>query len=221
MLADKRRLCLYGALPLAVGLLFVALYFSGVELLQAIASPASEREFGLIENTQNLVLLAAVVLCWRAGMRETERGWRLFLRLAALACFVLFMEEIDWGDHYWSVLTGSERPAGEHFNLHNQGDINRWLKRVVDLGFAVFFVILPLRARKLPVRLRPLLPDLHSGLTLATSLLVSQIAHGLDDAGWSNNGSLHNNISEFRETFTYWVCLLYLWELAKRRRQED
>ena len=62
MLADKRRLCLYGALPLAVGLLFVALYFSEVELLQAIASPASEREFGLIENTQTLLPPAPVLL---------------------------------------------------------------------------------------------------------------------------------------------------------------
>jgi hypothetical protein len=220
MLADKRRLCLYGALPFAVGLLFVALYFSGVELLQAIASPASEREFGLIENTQNLVLLAAVVLCWRAGMRETERGWRLFLRLAALACFVLFMEEIDWGDHYWSVLTGSERPAGEHFNLHNRWDINRWLKKVVDVGFVVFFVLLPLGAKKLPARFRPLLPDLHSALTLLGGLLVSQIAHWLDDAGWTHNLSLHNNISEFREVFTYWLGLLYLWELTRRRRAE-
>jgi len=220
MLSDKRRLLLYGALPLTAGLIFVALYFSGVGVLQTLASPATQREFGLIENTQNLILLSATVLCWRAACRESGFNGRWLWRLATLACFVLFMEEIDWGDHYWSVITGIERPAGEHFNLHNQGDINRWLKKVVDLGFAAFFVIIPLCASKLPPRLRALAPDLHSALTLLGGLLVSQLAHTLEDSGWSNNGSLHNNISEFRETFTYWVGLLYLWELARRRRAE-
>ena len=140
--------------------------------------------------------------------------------MATLGCLVVLMEELDWGDHYWSAISGAERPAGEYFNLHNQADINRWLKKVVDVGFVVFFVLLPLGAKTLPARFRPLLPDLHSALTRLGGLLVSQLAHTLEDAGWSNNGSLHNNISEFRETFTYWVVLLYLWERAGRRRAE-
>ena len=220
MLSDKRRLLLYGALPLTMGLGFIALYFSGIGFLQSLASPASEREFGLIENTQNLILLSATVLCWRAACRESGSNGRWLWRLATLACFVLFMEEIDWGDHYWSVLTGAERPAGEYNNLHNQGDINRWLKKLVDVGFVVFFVLLPLAKKRLPERLRPFIPNLHSALTLLGGLLTSELAHGLEDAGWANNGSLHNNISEFRETFTYWVGLLYLWEIARRRRPE-
>jgi len=220
MFQDKRRVLLYGVAPLSLGLLFIALYFSGVGLLQSIASPASQREFGLIENVQNLLLLSATVLCWRATRSEDDRTWRWLWRLATFACMVLFMEEIDWGDHYWSALSGSERPAGEYFNLHNQGDINRWLKKLVDVGFVVFFVLLPLAGKTLPARLRPLLPDLHSALTLLGGLLMSELAHGLEDAGWVNNGSLHNNISEFRETFTYWVGLLYLWEIARRRRAE-
>ena len=221
MFQDKRRVFLYGVAPFSLGLLFIALYFSGVGFLQSIASPASEREFGLIENVQNLLLLSAAALCWRATRGEGDAAWRWLWRLATFACLVLFMEEIDWGDHYWSVLTGAERPAGEYFNLHNQGDINRWLKKLVDVGFVVFFVLLPLAKERLPERLRPFTPNLHSALTLLGGLLVSELAHGLEDAGWANNGSLHNNISEFRETFTYWVGLLYLWELAKRRSTED
>ncbi len=220
MFQDKRRVLLYGVAPFSLGLLFIALYFSGVGFLQSIASPASEREFGLIENVQNLLLLSAAVLSWRATRGEGDAAWRWLWRLATFACVVLFMEEIDWGDHYWSVLTGAERPAGEHFNLHNQGDINRWLKKLVDVGFVVIFVLLPLAKKRLPERLRPFIPNLHSALTLLGGLLVSELAHGLEDAGWANNGSLHNNISEFRETFTYWVGLLYLWEFAARRRSE-
>jgi hypothetical protein len=85
----------------------------------------------------------------------------------------------------------------------------------------VFFVLLPLAKKRLPERLRPFIPNLHSALTLLGGLLTSEVAHGLEDAGWANNGSLHNNISEFRETFTYWVGLLYLWELAGRRQREQ
>ena len=220
MFQDKRRVLLYGVAPLPLGLLFIALYFSGGGLFQGIASPAANREFGLIENVQNLLLLGAVALCWRAARGEGDATWRWLWRLATCACVVLFMEEIDWGDHYWSALTGAERPAGEYFNLHNQGDINRWLKKLGDVGFVVFFVLLPLAKKSFPDRLRPFIPNLHSALTLLGGLLVSELAHGLEDAGWSNNGSLHNNISEFRETFTYWVGLLYLWELAGRRREE-
>lgn len=217
LFSDRRRWLLYGALPLAFGLLLVAFYFSSNELLQTLASPAMQREFGLIENLQNLILLGAIALCWRTA-REVESSPAWAWRLASLFCLLLLLEEIDWGDHYWSLMTGFERPEGEHFNLHNQGDINRYLKKVVDIGFAVFFVLLPLFRERVPLWLRALTPDPHSVLTLLGGVIVSQLAHGLEDAAWPNNGSLFNNISEFRETFTYFIGLYYLSELAERQR---
>ncbi len=42
-------------------------------------------------------------------------------------------------------------------------------------------------------------------------------AHAMEDAGWPNNQSFNKTISEFREMFTYWVGLLYLWEVSRRR----
>ncbi|MCH2103502.1 MAG: hypothetical protein MK297_05745 [Planctomycetes bacterium] len=216
---DRRRFLLYGVAPLTLGLLFVSLYFSGVMSLQELVSPAEDREFGLIENVQNLILLSGALLCWRAKRLEADRGWRRLWALGVVACLVFFMEEIDWGDHYWSALTGAQRPAGEYFNLHNQGDINRWLKKVVDIGFVLIFFFLPLAKGRVREPLRPLLPKLHSALTLLGGAITSNLAHGLEDAGWTNNGSLYNNISEFRETFTYWVVVLYLWELSVLRRR--
>ena len=216
---DRRRFLLYGVIPLALGLLFVALYFSGVTALQELVSPAEDREFGLIENVQNLILLSGALLCWRAMRREANSAWRMLWGLGVVACVVFFMEEIDWGDHYWSALTGAQRPAGEYFNLHNQGDINRWLKKTVDIGFVLLFFFLPLAKERVRAPLRPLLPKLHSALTLLGGVITSNLAHGLEDAGWENNGSLYNNISEFREIFTYWVVVLYLWELSALRRR--
>jgi hypothetical protein len=218
MFKDKRRILLYAVAPASLSLLFIALYFSGVEILQTITSPATQREFGLIENAQNLLLLSAAVLCWRAARLERHNAWRWFWHLGTFACLLFLMEEIDWGDHYWSALSGAQRPGDEHFNIHNQGNITRWLKKLTDGGTVVFFLLLPLARNRLPVKLQPLIPDIHSVLTLLCGLLTSELAHGLEDAGWDNNGSLFNNISEFRETFTYWVGLLYLWEVARRRK---
>lgn len=214
LFSDRRRWLIYGALPLSLGLVFVALYFSSNELAQTLASPALQREFGLIENAQNLILLCAIALCWRTA-RESSSAWAW--RAAGLFCLFLLLEEIDWGDHYRAVLTGLARPEGEHFNFHNQPGVNRWLKKIVDIGFALFFIVLPLFGSRLSPRLRALLPDSHSALTLLGGMLVSQLAHSLEDAGAPNNGSLYNNISEFRETFTYLVGLYYLSELSRRQ----
>ena len=219
MFKDKRRIQLYAVAPLSFTLVLIALYFSGVDILQTITSPASQREFGLIENVQNLLLLTAALLCWRSAKLEKHKAWRWFWHLAVCACLLLFMEEIDWGDHYWSALTGMQRPGGEHFNIHNQGNITRWLKKLVDGGSVIFFLLLPLAGKRLPEKWRPLIPDLHSALTLFCGFLTSKLAHVLEDAGCDNNGSLLNNISEFREIFTYWVGLLYLWEVAQRRNR--
>ncbi len=218
MFNDKRRVLLYAVLPSCFTLILISLYFSGIELLQGITSPATQREFGLLENAQNLLLILCVLLCWRTSRSEACNHWKWFWRMGSFACLLLFMEEIDWGDHYWSALTGTQRPSGEYFNIHNQGNITRWLKKLVDGGSVVLFILIPLAGKRLPAKVQQLVPDLHSALTLLCGLLTSKLAHALEDAGMDNNGSLLNNISEFRETFTYWVGLLYLWEVAQRRK---
>ena len=206
MFNDKNRLLLYAVFPSCFTLILIALYFSGIEFLQSITSPATQREFGLIENAQNILLLLS-------------NHWKWFWRMGVVASLFLFMEEIDWGDHYWSLLTGTHRPSGEYFNIHNQGNITRWLKKMVDGGSVAVFILIPLARKRLPVKIQSLVPDIHSALTLLCGLLTSKLAHALENAGINNNGSLLNNISEFRETFTYWVGLLYLWEVAQRRKR--
>ena len=128
------------------------------------------------------------------------------------------MEEIDWGNHYYTALTGKSLTEKENFNIHNQGDLTDWLKRGVDLTFLFGFVLLPLIANRFPAKIRLFFPSLYSALPLLIGFAVSKGAHAMEDAGWPNNQSLHKNISEFREMFTYWVVLLYLWEVSRRRK---
>ncbi len=123
---DRWRLFVYGVLPFSIGVAFVVLYFSGVEFLQTLASPLRQRELGLIENFQNLLLILAVVVSLRAVARERDRRWKWFWWIAGALCMFVLLEEIDWGDHYWRALNGQPPRTGEFFNLHNRSNITGW-----------------------------------------------------------------------------------------------
>lgn len=213
---DRGRVLLYGVVPLAVGGVLVALYFSGVPRLQTLAAPSHQREYGLVENLQNLLLLAIVACAWRAGGREDTRRARLGWRAVALLALGVVLEEIDYGSHYWRSLTGRGGPA-VNFNLHNQGDLVDWIKRAFDATLFLVFVVAPFALRRLPERWRAWVPSPYSALTVVAALATSKLAHALEDRGWPNNASLRSNISEFREVGTYWLGLLYLNEIAGRR----
>ena len=195
----------------------LALYFSGVPWLQNLASPAHQREFGLIENLQNLSILGMIILCIHSAASEKTFRWRGLWIVASVLAIGVLMEEIDWGNHYYTALTGNSMTEAENFNIHNQSSLTDWLKRGVDITFLLGFVILPLFANRFPPGIRLFLPVAYSALPLLVGFGVSQAAHAMEHAGWPNNQSLHKNISEFREMFTYWVVLLYLWEVSRRR----
>ena len=217
MRIDRRRACAYGAVPALLGAGLVAAYFSGLSVLEEIAAPARQREFGLVENLQNLLLIGMAVIAARAARREPSARMRFAWWAVGLAAVFVLMEEVDWGDHYVAALTGRRLRPGEHFNLHNQGNVTGWTKRVVDTGLALGFVLAPMLSERLPVRARPWLPSPYSFLTVVVALLSSRAGHWLEDAGFPNNGSLRSNISEFREVFVYWLAWLYLAEIAIRR----
>ena len=78
--ATMRKLVIYLVVPAGVTLALILAYFSGVSWLQALVSPRiagmhpdSSREFGLLENLQNLYLLGIVVVAAWAVKRKTLR----------------------------------------------------------------------------------------------------------------------------------------------------
>ena len=84
----------------------VLMYFSGVHALQQIISPRidgmyvnSQREFGLLENMQNVLLIAIVIIAGRAVFKPKPAWERAgFSGIALLSVFVL-LEEMDYGLH--------------------------------------------------------------------------------------------------------------------------
>ena len=224
---DRRKLVMYGGIPLGVSAVLLLLYFSGIQSLQQIVIPYVEgiygnsmREFGLLENLQNVVLLVMFVICLKGMRIQLGKLWKV--ALSGLACFTLLvlLEEIDYGLHYYEYVMGIEaKDAAESRNLHNVRDRTSTIKQLVDLAMLIFFVIMPFALRKSEQPLvKHFLADRYSVITLLVGLIVSEVAHSLNDIGMSFQGIDNHNTSEFRELVTYYLCLLYYFEVIVKRR---
>lgn len=208
----------YWVLPTTVILGYVLMYFSGVPVLQSIIAPAINRELGLLESTQHLLLVAVIIMALR-GLRGAEVPMeRLGYGLAtALAVFQL-LEELNYGYHYLHALGLVSDSGGVRWNLHNRG-VSTPMKNVGDLVLLVYFFVLPLVVRPAwPAWLRFIIPPRLLALTVLCSVAVSKFGHYLNDNAALSNHVLENGVSEFREAFIYYVVLVYVRELAVNRR---
>lgn len=209
----------YWAAPFGISVLLILAYFFGGPVLSGIVAPPLNREYGLLENLQLLILLAAIVAAIR-GLRVADDvlGRTAFALIAIVGTF-LFLEEMDYGLHFWTLLT-TGTATQSFLNIHNQGDNIRYMKKGTDAFYVLFFMILPLATLK--VR-NPLIRRFVASpmfiTTLVAAFLISSIAHFLDDMLGNQPGSLRGNIAEFRETFTYYCFALYTMDLLARERR--
>jgi len=215
--------------------IFIMLYFSGNAFLQSIMVPSipsleknSWREFGIMEMLQNVLLLILISLLVYGMVKA--RSWidRILYCLAILVFTFLFLEEIDYGYHYYEIITGDliqDQPRNWHNQQAADGHQNtRKVKRLADAMTLFVFVLLPLLCLIKPIKewigTRNFVPTIHFVGVVFLAIVFSKIAHGLDDAGFGMvngiEGELHNNISEFRETSTYYVYILYVLKLISR-----
>ncbi len=225
-----RKIFLYFLLPLIIVAPMMGMYFSGVEILRDIITPAmpnlhenSEREFGLLENVQNVILLGILgvaIFAYRKKCSLLDRA--AMVGIIAVTLFV-FLEEIDYGLHYYEYLIGIERhEAVEVRNWHNEGDRARWLKVGSDVVMAVLFVIAPIFFVHSRYRvLRHFTPDRYSILTVVLALVVRTVAHELQRRGYSEGGRIERNISEFREVITYYLFLMYVITIGLQRHLHE
>lgn len=201
----------------------VGLYFSGSHSLVDWIAPRTvlrpdygDRELGLLENAQHLILLITLIVIAR-GLPKIEHPLpRAGFIGAFFVIAIMLAEEIDYGAHYWDFMTQTERFEG-NFNLHNTGEATQTLKQISDLSMLCWFLLLPLSTVFIKSRwLNYLSPPRLIMLTVLSALLVSQLAHALDDRGLAIRGPLSGNISEFRELFTYYIWLLYCIAMISR-----
>lgn len=218
--------------PTILNTVLIGMYFSGVKIAQQIVAPSvhglpirSWREYGLVEQLQNVFLLSIIVFFIVQLWQRKQLIEKAVFFVGAMVITFLFLEEIDYGIHYYELYIGHEADVAEKArNWHNKGEVGEhnvsYLKRVIDLITICWFCILPLLARKRNLgRLHALIPSIWFIVVFTISLVFSNVAHYFQSIQFDvingQTGNLLGNISEFRETITYYAYLLYALQLVK------
>lgn len=203
-----RKIFVYLLIPVLLTGFLMAMYFSGNIVLQRLVSPKlppltpdAWREFGLLENLQNLLLLSLVAVAILGAVRKAIRGEKVLWLLVAAGALFVFLEEIDYGTHFSDFLATSEEfewcaPMDdwtpelvsqidfvqEPANLHNQPGLNKAFKRTGDALILVLFVVVPLLALRIRKPwFRYCAPDTYAVFAVAAMVLLSSLTHYLGD----------------------------------------
>ena len=226
----KNNIYLFVIIPICSNCILLGLYYSGIIELQQIIAPTidflavrSWREFGLVEQLQNICLLTTFALFFHAFIKRESWSEKLFFLTLSVVFLFLFVEEIDYGMHVYELIKG-EYSGFSNTNLHNleigTHDYGHYLKQFMDLTTIVWFIILPILANKIKTPIiKCLLPSRYFVVGFILIFMFSQIAHILEDNGFSVingvDGNMVGNISEFRELNTYYLFFLYGVQIVK------
>ncbi len=214
----SRSFLVYVAVPFSLCGGLILMFFSGNPILQSFVAPHFNREFGALENLENILLIAMVVLAARAAFRKPSRVDKTAFMIITVLALVVFLEEIDYGLTYWEFLSGTlPEHQAQIRNIHNIGKNTIRIKQVVDLGLFILFALAPLVAiRMRNPYLRYIAPSPWAIATLVIMVVLSKLAVHLNHAGFNLSGALSSNMSEFRELLIYYLSLVYLADVVHR-----
>ena len=226
----KKELLIYVGVPALFNVILIGLYFSVIESFQQLIAPTIEglssnvwREFGLLEQLQNIFLLAVIVILSLSAINNKNTLDRLCLLGGVLFFVFLLLEEIDYGLHFYEFFIGDDTGI-EVRNWHNQrtdGEQNvKKSKQLMDVLMFMLFIVLPLIKNKISIQfIRNITPSRWFIAGFALAIILAKIAHSLDDQGMavinSTEGNLTGNISEFRELSNYYFFMLYALQLLR------
>jgi len=204
--------------PTMVVGLMVYMYFSGIEWMQTLVAPEKNREFGLLENLHNVILISVVFVAIQGIRRRTLTLEKIAFFIVILGSIFLLLEETDYGRDYIGLLRG-EKIKVDFRSLHNLNQ-NRYLPIIDQIVYSIlilFFCIYPLAARRSSNPwVRYLAPEIHSLGTVFSMFTVPKIAYFIYAPTWQPNMSLEN-MTEFSEVFVYYIFFIYFFELVYKR----
>ena len=216
---------IYWILPSIVTLSCTLIYFYNLFGLEDFIAPRVNREFGLIENIQLLLLILIFITALKGIRTRTEKVAKYGFMLVAILTAWIFLEEIDYGLHYYDHLTGKQEITKvvvfdkEVRNIHNNGPMQNLFKLTAYGVIIIFFVIFPLLPSRYKQRysLLNFLSPSKLIITTATCLLIlNQIALFLYKKYNTPTSALTANVSEFEEIMIYYIVFLYLREIVKK-----
>ncbi len=210
----------YWQFPLFLGSLLVFMNYSGISFLTELISPDVNREFGLLENLQLLLIASSLVYLVKAI--RLKDFWFEKLAYVGLCLFflLLFLEEIDYGIHYYEYFVkGVEEDKGIVRNFHNQGDNNYYLRQASYAVMVLLFVVMPFFRNKIKNNLFHHLAASHYIIySFIVYIFIGQLSRWLPKLGMPINESLRGNHQEFEELILYYIILLFVYEIAFQKK---
>ena len=213
----------YWILPLLVLTPLLIMYFSGVHWAQELVCPSVNREFGIVENIQLLILLLIIIYSVIAVKKKKYIIEKIaFIFLTIISIFI-FLEEIDYGLHYVKYFTGQTHSLflslSGRSNVHNIGNTATKMKHVIYPFMGLLFVVAPLIKGKIKSKFfQYIIP--HKGIILTAFLTI--LAHFVPKflVNWNifDDGGFGINLVEFSETMIYYVFFVYLYELIFEKK---
>jgi hypothetical protein len=188
--------------------------------MQELAAPTYNREFGLVENFQNLMLLIAAYMAFRLVMTSGSRWIRIGYLLIFLTVVFTFVEEIDYGYHYIHYLNDADiAERSINHNVHNTPNVNNYIRLVFYIVILIFVIILPyFPSIKLPSFIKHFVPTIHLQLTVLAFLVISKLVGIFNNISTSTNMVLDGNLSEFEELALYYLVTVYVHRLYRNER---
>lgn len=217
----------YWILPsLFVGLCML-IYFFDFLGLSFIIAPEYNREFGVIENTQLAIICAIGYTSYKSLVQVNSKSMKFAFAIFLLGSIFIFLEEIDYGLHFYDYLSGKtveeinlDKSRNEIRNIHNYTNLTDPMKLFAYIFFGAIIVVYPFLVKRLNITdkfLKLLVPQHYLIYTLLAMAALNQIALYIDHT-MKNNAitSLNYNISEFEEVFIYYIIFLYLIEIKNK-----
>ncbi len=227
MSVKTKKHIVYWIFPTALIALYTIIYFYDTLGLAFIIAPEFNRELGIVENTQLLIILGMFLVSVKAFKIDKIALHKIVYAGIAIFSIFIFLEEIDYGIHILDYFDGksdadirAESKGSQIRNIHNQGKLNHYFKLTLYISFVLFLVVYPVAAKRFKIAnpyLNKIVPSNNFIYPLISMAILNQFAFYLDDAiEHSNIVSLHLNISEFEEIFIYYIMLLYVVELVNK-----
>ncbi len=196
MKINNKQIYFFFIIPFFINLILLGFYFSGIKSLQQIIAPTisflhfhSWREFGLLEQLQNIYLISIFCLFFHSCITRQDKKEKIFFFVLASLFLFLFLEEIDYGLHIYEFITG-QSSALENRNWHNQQngkhDNVHFLKLLVDIITILWFVVLPLLADKIKIPIiKCLIPTRYFVASFILIFLLSRLTKNLSRTNYN------------------------------------
>lgn len=204
------------------------LFFAAEHSLPQDQIPAFYSEAGPVEFFQEAVLLICLIisiyiLCW---LRQGESKWlKIWMGIASIACFYVFIEEISWGQKFfqWETPEGwAEKNTQGETNIHNAYRIlNHGPRTLLEIAVLAAGVIIPALMKWAPSRLPARFNAIYPPIYIAFAGIVTLIVKLLEQSkNWFGVQVFYRK-SEVMETFLYYFVFLYLISLFLQWRAEN